>query len=219
MEARRRFPEVKEAAERALQRLRTAQESLRQDAPLAEQAAAVATSEEVLLPFTLALACKSEALPLCALSAVQRMISHSAVAPVHLPAIASQLIARAQMPSEDSMLLKVLQTVLTIASSPALLLTDLLVSQLLLLCLTLLGSRSVTVRCGELAQTLRRHFAEKETAASADSARAARGQLAGSSRAARETLQCVPMSPIRAPAFRTSPAPSPPRIQSERRMT
>ena len=50
MEARRRFPEVKEAAERALQRLRTAQESLRQDAPLAEQAAAVATSEEVLLP-------------------------------------------------------------------------------------------------------------------------------------------------------------------------
>ena len=182
MEARRRFPEVKEAAERALQRLRTAQESLRQDAPLAEQAAAVATSEEVLLPFTLALACKSEALPLCALSAVQRMISHSAVAPVHLPAIASQLIARAQMPSEDSMLLKVLQTVLTIASSPALLLTDLLVSQLLLLCLTLLGSRSVTVRCGELAQTLRRHFAEKETAASADNARAARGQFAGSSR-------------------------------------
>ncbi|EOD39941.1 hypothetical protein EMIHUDRAFT_223134 [Emiliania huxleyi CCMP1516] len=118
MEARRRFPEVKEAAERALQRLRTAQESLRQDAPLAEQAAAVATSEEVLLPFTLALACKSEALPLCALSAVQRMISHSAVAPVHLPAIASQLIARAQMPSEDSMLLKVLQTWLTGLSSP-----------------------------------------------------------------------------------------------------
>ena len=72
MEARRRFPEVKEAAERGLQRLRAAQDSLPDNAGLAAQAeAVVAASEEVLLPFTLALACKSEALPLCALSAVQ----------------------------------------------------------------------------------------------------------------------------------------------------
>jgi len=146
MEAKRRFPEVKEAAERGLQRLRAAQEALPENASLAAQSAAVAASEEVLLPFTLALACKSDALPLCALSAVQRMISHGAVAPVRLPAIASQLIARAQQPCADEMLLKVLQTVLTIASSPSLLLTDVVVSQLLLLCLTLLSSKSATIR-------------------------------------------------------------------------
>ena len=99
LEARRRFPEVKEAAARALQRLKTAQESLPESASLAEQAAVVASSEEVLLPFTLALATRSDALPLCALGAVQRMISHGAVAPPRLPAIASQLIARATAPS------------------------------------------------------------------------------------------------------------------------
>lgn len=146
MEARRRFPEVKEAAEQGLQRLRIAQDELPAEADAAAQVTAVAASEELLLPFTLALACKSDALPLCALSAVQRMISHGAVAPAHLPAIASQLIARAQQPCTDEMLLKVLQTVLTIASSPALLLTDVVVSQLLLLCLTLLSSKSATIR-------------------------------------------------------------------------
>merc|ERR1711995_203056 len=86
----------------------------------------------------LALACRSETLPELALKAVQRMISHNAVAPQRLPAVVSQLIARAQSPSADEpSLLRVLQTVLTIASSPALLHADTVVSQLLLLCLTL----------------------------------------------------------------------------------
>ena len=101
----------------------------------------------MLVPFMLALASKSDALPLCALGAVQRMISHGAVAPQRLPTVASQLIARAQLPSADeSSLLKVLQTVLTIASSPALLYSDTTVSQLLLLCLSLQQSRSPTIK-------------------------------------------------------------------------
>ena len=101
----------------------------------------------MLMPFMLALASKSDALPLSALGAVQRMISHNAVAPQRLPTVTSQLIARAQLPSADeSSLLKVLQTVLTIASSPALLYSDTTVSQLLLLCLTLQQSRSATIK-------------------------------------------------------------------------
>ena len=57
------------------------------------------------------LASKSDALPLSALGAVQRMISHNAVAPQRLPSVTSQLIARAQSPTADEpSLLKVLQT-------------------------------------------------------------------------------------------------------------
>ena len=101
----------------------------------------------MLVPFMLALASNSSALPLSALGAVQRMISHNAVAPQRLPTVTSQLIARAQLPSADeSSLLKVLQTVLTIASSPALLYSDTTVSQLLLLCLTLQQSRSAVIK-------------------------------------------------------------------------
>jgi len=101
----------------------------------------------VLVPFMLALASKSDSLPLSALGAVQRMISHDAIAPQRLPSVTLQLIARAQLPSADeSSLLKVLQTVLTIASSPALLHSDTTVSQLLLLCFTLQQSRSPTIK-------------------------------------------------------------------------
>ena len=84
VDARKKFPEVKEAAERALLRLRTAQESLPKDALPAEQAAAVATAEEVLLPFLMALATRSDTLPGLALTGVQRMISYNALAPQRL---------------------------------------------------------------------------------------------------------------------------------------
>ena len=64
-----------------------------------------------------------------------------------LSTVTTQLIARAQQPSADEpSLLKVLQTVLTIASSPALLHSDTTVSQLLLLCLTLQQNRSNTIK-------------------------------------------------------------------------
>ena len=55
--------------------------------------------------------------------------------------------AAVKLPSADEpSLLKVLQTVLTIASSPALLHSDTTVSQLLLLCLTLQQNRSTTIK-------------------------------------------------------------------------
>ena len=119
--ANRKFPEVKDAVERALLRIRATHEQLAPSASAAEQAVALAASEDVLLPLMLALACKSDTLPELALKAVQRMLSHNAVAPQRLPAVVSQLIARAQSPAADEpSLLRVLQTVLTIASSPAL---------------------------------------------------------------------------------------------------
>lgn len=147
----KRFPDVKEAAERALLKLRSVAKALPPEATQAQQAAAVQEADEdnsvMLVPFMLALASKSDALPLSALGAVQRMISHSAIAPQRLPTVTSQLIARVQQPSADeSSLLKVLQTVLTIASSPALLHSDTTVSQLLLLCLTLQQSRTSTIK-------------------------------------------------------------------------
>ena len=147
LEARKKLPEVKEAAERALAILRAAAEALPPGATPAEVSSAIAARQEVLLPFTLALGCRSESLPPSALGAVQRIISHAAVAPHRLPAITSQLIARAQTPGADEpSLLKVLQTVLTIASSPALLHTDTVVSQLLLLCLTMQQHKSPTIK-------------------------------------------------------------------------
>jgi hypothetical protein len=143
----RKYPEVKEAAERALLKLRAVHKSLPADAGAAQQASAIASAEEVLVPFMLALASKSDALPQSALGAVQRMIAHNAVSPARLPTVASQLIARAQLATaDDTSLLKVLQTVLTIGSSPALLQSDQTVSQLLLLCLTLQNSRSAVIK-------------------------------------------------------------------------
>ena len=134
VEGRRKFPEVKDAVERALLRINAIHKQLPQSASATEQAEALAAEEEVLLPLTLALASKSDTLPELALKAVQRMISHNAVAPQRLPAVVSQLIARAQSPSADEpSLLRVLQTVLTIASSPALLHNDTIVQQLILL--------------------------------------------------------------------------------------
>ena len=146
-EARRRFADVKDAAERAMVALRSVQAKLPPSASPAEQGAAVAASQDVLMPFMLALASKSDTLPQMALGAVQRMISHAALAPHQMPAVISQLIARAQSPYEDEKaLLKVLQTVLTIASSPALLHADATVSQLLVLCLSLQNARAPTIR-------------------------------------------------------------------------
>ena len=73
----RKYPEVKEAAERALLKLRSIAKALPPDASAADQAAAVASADEeaavMLVPFMLALASNSSALPLSALGAVQRM--------------------------------------------------------------------------------------------------------------------------------------------------
>ena len=144
----RKFPEVKEAAERALLRLRSVSKTVPADAPAAEQAARIAEAEEILVPFMLALASKSDALPLSALGAVQRMISHNEVAPQRLPSVTSQLIARAQMPTGDeSSLLKVLQTVLTIASSPALLYSDATVRARRTPCTQPANARPAAVAC------------------------------------------------------------------------
>ena len=74
----RKNPEVKEAAERALLKLRSVSKALPAEAPAADQAAALAIADEdggvMLMPVMLALASKSDALPLSALGAVQRMI-------------------------------------------------------------------------------------------------------------------------------------------------
>ena len=71
----RRYPDVKEAAERALLKLRSVVKALPAEATLAQQAAAVQQADEdnsvMLVPFMLALASKSDALPLSALGAVQ----------------------------------------------------------------------------------------------------------------------------------------------------
>ena len=147
----RRYPDVKEAAERALLKLRSVSKDLPAGATQEQQSLALQQADDdnavMLVPFMLALASKSDALPLSALGAVQRMISHAAIAPQRLPTVTSQLIARAQQPTADeSSLLKILQTVLTIASSPALLYSDTTVSQLLLLCLTLQQNRASTIK-------------------------------------------------------------------------
>ena len=117
----RKYPEIKEATERALLKLRSIAKALPAGSSSTVQSTAVASADEemavILVPFMLALATKSDTLPVSALGAVQRMISHNAVAAQRLPTVTSQLIARAQLPSADeSSLLKVMQTVLIIAS-------------------------------------------------------------------------------------------------------
>ncbi|CAI5508745.1 unnamed protein product [Closterium sp. Naga37s-1] len=104
-EARRRFPAVKDAAERGILKLRS----------LAGPEA-ISRSDELLRIFLLA--CDTRQPRLCALglSCVQKLVANNAVPPAALPDILTTLREHADG-SEEAVQLKVLQTVLTVLQS------------------------------------------------------------------------------------------------------
>ncbi|KAL3691163.1 hypothetical protein R1sor_004814 [Riccia sorocarpa] len=104
-EARRKYPQVKDAAEHAILKLRS------QSDP-----AQLAKSDDIVRTFLLACEPKNVKLSALGLSCMQKLIAHDAVAPAALPPILSTLKEHSEM-SDEAVQLKILQTILTILQS------------------------------------------------------------------------------------------------------
>ncbi|XXG73744.1 hypothetical protein AAC387_Pa07g2600 [Persea americana] len=105
VEARRKFPAVKDAAEHAILKLRSL-----------SNPSEIAHNEDIMRIFLMACEVRSVKLSVIGLSCLQKLISHNAVAPSALKEILSTLKEHAEM-ADESVQLKTLQTILIIFQS------------------------------------------------------------------------------------------------------
>ncbi|KAF8388069.1 hypothetical protein HHK36_026735 [Tetracentron sinense] len=105
VEARRRYPSVKDGAEHAILKLRSLSSPNE-----------IAHNEDILHIFLMACEVKNVKLSVIGLSCMQKLISHDAVAPSALKEILSTLKDHAEM-ADESVQLKTLQTILIIFQS------------------------------------------------------------------------------------------------------
>eukprot|EP00249_Psilotum_nudum_P022267 c28446_g1_i3 orf=509-5821(-) len=105
LEARRKYPAVKDAAEHAILKLRSLPDPT-----------LIAQSDHILRIFLTACECKSVKLSAIGLACLQKLIAHGAVDPAALPDILAVLKEHADM-NDESVQLKTLQTILTIFQS------------------------------------------------------------------------------------------------------
>eukprot|EP00899_Mesostigma_viride_P020318 jgi/Mesvir1/28288/Mv04811-RA.1 len=106
-ETRRKYPLVKEAAERGLLKLRALPD-----------VNAIKDCEDVLRPFLLACDTKNSKLSAAGLNCLQRLIAHNAIAPYSVGAILATLRQHAES-GDDGAKLKTLPTILTLLQSSA----------------------------------------------------------------------------------------------------
>lgn len=125
-------PELKEAAEHAIIKLRSLP-------PGAEPGPAVAGCEEVLRPFLLACESRSVPLALLGLGCVQKLLANDGVAAEHLPAVIAVLQHFPEV-FDEGVQLKTLQTVLTILQSRLFPAEESVLAMLLGLCFRMQGS-------------------------------------------------------------------------------
>ncbi|KAJ0982542.1 hypothetical protein J5N97_010797 [Dioscorea zingiberensis] len=105
VEARRRYPAVKDAAEHAILKLRSV-----------SSPSEIAQNEDILKMFLMACDVKSVKLSVLGLSCLQKLISHDAVSSCSLKEILSTLRDHAEM-TDETVQLKTLQTILIILQS------------------------------------------------------------------------------------------------------
>ncbi|KAH7372647.1 hypothetical protein KP509_17G014700 [Ceratopteris richardii] len=105
VEARRRYPAVKEAAEHAILKLRSHPDP-----------ALLARSDDILRIFIMACECKNVKLSITGLACLQKWIAHGAVPPSSLPEILATLKEHADI-NDETVQLKTLQAILTIFQS------------------------------------------------------------------------------------------------------
>ncbi|GBG74470.1 hypothetical protein CBR_g18881 [Chara braunii] len=127
-EARRKYPPVKEAAERALLKLRSVSDP-----------ESLAKSDDVMRTFVIACETKNLKLTVIGLACLQKLIAHDAVAPAALGQILSVLKDSPES-FDETVQLKTLQTVLTILQSQLQPVDEDSMATLLGVCLRLLGS-------------------------------------------------------------------------------
>lgn len=105
VEARRKYPAVKDAAEHAILKLRSLPELT-----------LLARSDDIVRVFIMACECKNVRLSVIGLACLQKWIAHGAVPPLALPEILATLKEHADI-NDESVQLKTLQTILTIFQS------------------------------------------------------------------------------------------------------
>ncbi|CAM8918072.1 unnamed protein product [Rhodiola kirilowii] len=105
VEARRRYPAVKDGAEHAILKLRSL-----------SSPSEIAHNDDILRIFLMACEVRSVKLSVIGLSCLQKLISHDAVAPSALKEILATLKDHAEM-NDESVQLKTLQTILIIFQS------------------------------------------------------------------------------------------------------
>ncbi|KAL6072015.1 Endocytosis and vacuole integrity protein [Balamuthia mandrillaris] len=148
LEARKKFPDIKEAAERGILKLKTLGEKGADEEPELVNKSA----DDVLRPFLLA--CETNNTKLIALSvgAFQKLISHSAISAAKLPRVMRVLSTQADL-ADDTTKLKVLQCILSLLSTKNDLHGEAL-SQPLCICFRLHKNKTPTVQ-NTAAATLR----------------------------------------------------------------
>ena len=115
--ARRKHEGIKEAAERAIERLRRLEERHKFGVDQnSEYIAAVAESPEILQPFTLALDSKVDKMVALAMGSIQKLVAHKAVSLPNIKKLLRYLKAYAAHGS-DSVQLKTLQVAVAILTS------------------------------------------------------------------------------------------------------
>eukprot|EP00250_Pteridium_aquilinum_P017543 c23683_g1_i1 orf=245-5539(+) len=105
LEARRKYPAVKEAAEHAILKLRSLPDPT-----------LLARSDDIVRIFIMACECKNVKLSITGLACLQKWIAHGAVPPLALPEILATLKEHADI-NDETVQLKTLQTILTIFQS------------------------------------------------------------------------------------------------------
>lgn len=105
LEARRKYPAIKEAAEHAILKLRSIPDP-----------ALLARSDDIVRIFIMACECKNVKLSITGLACLQKWIAHGAVPVLSLPEILATLKEHADI-NDETVQLKTLQTILTIFQS------------------------------------------------------------------------------------------------------
>ncbi|KAG0558241.1 hypothetical protein KC19_10G013800 [Ceratodon purpureus] len=127
-EARRKFPAIKDSADRSIFKVR-----------LASNASQLAGTDDVMKTFLLACESRNNKLSIMGLAGVDKLIAHDAVAPSVLPSILAALKERSDM-TEEIVQLKTLQLSLTILQSQLYPRDEDQMAIILGLCLRLLGN-------------------------------------------------------------------------------
>ncbi|KAF0982428.1 hypothetical protein FDP41_011358 [Naegleria fowleri] len=145
----KKFPAIKEAADRGVRQLRSIQERLEEQSITSDQVvhSIKGSNEEIVKPFLIACESKNTKLIVIALSSLHQILLHNAVPEAGLNIIV-ETVSRLghQSSTEESVLLKILQLVLAIFTARGgYEISQATLSKLLKLCYLLNGSKSLNV--------------------------------------------------------------------------
>lgn len=141
LEARKKFPQIKETTERAILKLRNVDE---QEHDLAKKIEAVAKADEVLKPLLLACDSNNPKMIAIGVGSIQKLIAQNAVSEASLPRI-MRVLAQQVEAGDDTVKLKILQAVVSLLTTQTNMHGESL-SQSLCMCFRLHKNKSVAIK-------------------------------------------------------------------------